>query len=148
MNNKRNFVFGEKPEDYGSALYKALVEICPELENCENVYCKLEDGEYSLMEPFTIERHGSTVFAAHTYVQDGDLMYDPAVEFLFDTKNKTARAITYELSVTGVYRDLRGEDKQKLRAEVEETALNSMLENVKSYDYESRKLIVEDDEEE
>ncbi len=144
MTNEKNFE--ETSRDYGKELYEALVEICPELEQCGEVYCKLENGENSFMEPFTVERHGNTVFAAYTYKENGDLMYDPAIKFLFDTENKTAHAVTYELSSMGIYKDLRGKNKKRQRKEVEEMALNSMLENVRSFDYEFRTMSVKEAE--
>ena len=79
--------------DNSMGLYAALVEICPELESYKNLSCKYEKGEDSGIEPLIVEKCGDTVFIAHTYVQNGDLMYDPAIEFYFDTKNNRAEAL-------------------------------------------------------
>ncbi len=134
--------------DNGKDLYAALIEICPELEQSGEVYCKLEKDTDSGIEPFIIERSGDTVFVAHTYVQNGDLMYDPAIEFSFDTKNKTAHALTYELSSMGIYKDLRGDENKAERSDIEEMALNTLFENVKAYNYEIKELRVGEEEQE
>jgi len=134
--------------DNGKDLYAALIEICPELEQSDEVYCKLEKGADSGIEPFIIERSGDTVFVAHTYVQNGDLMYDPAIEFSFYTKDETAHALIYELSSMGIYKDLRGDENNAERSDIEEMALNTLFENVKAYNYEVKDLRVGEEEQE
>ena len=133
--------------DNSMELYAALVEICPELESYDTLYCKYEKGEDSGIEPLIVEKNGDTVFIAHTYVQNGDLMYDPAIEFSFDTENHRAEALSYELSGMGIYEDFRDGDRPDQKADVEEMALDTMFENIKAYDYERTQFNVEDNRE-
>ena len=133
--------------DNSMGLYAALVEICPELEKYDNLSCKYEKGEDSGIEPLIVEKQGDTVFIAHTYVQNGDLMYDPAIEFSFDTKNHRAEALSYELSGMGIYENFRDGERPDQKADVEEMALDTMFENIKAYGYERTKFNVDDDRE-
>ncbi len=133
--------------DNSMELYAALVEICPELEKYDNLSCKYEKGEDSGIEPLIVEKQGDTVFIAHTYVQNGDLMYDPAIEFSFDTKNHRAEALSYELSGMGIYQNFRDGALPDMKADVEEMALGTMFENIKAYGYERTKFNVDDDRE-
>lgn len=126
----------------GQELYAALVEICPELENYYDVYCKYEVGKDSGIEPLCVEKHGDIVLIAHTYVQNGDLMNDPAIQFEFDTDTKSAKAISYEMSSIGIYTNFSGENAFEERDDVESLFLDTMLENIKAYNYERTKINV------
>lgn len=120
-------------QDRSSELYAALVDICPALQYSKEFHCKYEAGEG--IEPLCIERNGDVVFVAHTYTQNGDLMYDPAIEFYFDSKNQKAEALSYELSGMGMYQDFRDGNLPNEKADVEEMALETMFPNIKDYDY-------------
>lgn len=133
--------------DNSMELYAALVEICPELESYDNLYCKYEKGEDSGIEPLIVEKNGNTVFIAHTYVQNGDLMYDPAMEFSFDTKNHRAQALSYQLSGMGIYEDFQNGNLPDKRADAESMALDVMFENIKAYGYERTEFNADDDRE-
>ena len=121
-------------QDRSSALYAALVDICPALQYSKEFHCKYEAGEE--IEPLCIERNGDVVFVAHTYTQNGDLMYDPAIEFYFDSKNQKAEALSYELSGMGMYQDFRDGNLPNEKADVEEMVLETMFPNIKDYNYE------------
>lgn len=112
-------------QDRSSELYAALVDICPALQYSKEFHCKYEAGEG--IEPLCIERNGDVVFVAHTYTQNGDLMYDPAIEFYFDSKNQKAEALSYELSGMGMYQDFRDGNLPNEKADVEEMALETMF---------------------
>ena len=131
--------------DNSMGLYAALVEICPELESYKNLSCKYEKGEDSGIEPLIVEKCGDTVFIAHTYVQNGDLMYDPVIEFSFDTQNHRAEALSYELSGMGIYQDFYDGNLPDQKADVEEMALDVMFENIKAYGYERTSFNADDD---
>lgn len=103
-------------QDRSSELYAALVDICPALQYSKEFHCKYEAGEG--IEPLYIERNGDVVFVAHTYTQNGDLMYDPAIEFYFDSKNQKAEALSYELSGMGMYQDFRDGNLPNEKADV------------------------------
>lgn len=120
-------------QDRSSELYAALVDICPALQYSKEFHCKYEAGEG--IEPLCIERNGDVVFVAHTYTQNGDLMYDPAIELYFDSKNQKAEALSYELSGMGMYQDFRDGNLPNEKADVEEMALETMFPNIKDYNY-------------
>ena len=121
--------------DHSTELYAALVEICPELENYDSFNSKYEKGEDSEIEPLIIEKNGNNVFIAHTYTQNGDLMYDPAIEFSFDTKNHRAEVTSYQLDGMGIYEDFSDGTHNDMKTDVEEMALDTLFENIKSYNY-------------
>ncbi len=133
--------------DRGNEIYAALIEICPELEQSDEVYCNLSMKQDCGIEPFIIERNGDTVFVAHTYEQNGDLMYDPAIEFSFDTENKTANALSYELSSMSIYQNFRNSDNPDQKADTEEMALDTLFANVIAYGYDTKELEIGEAEE-
>ena len=147
LGDEYNNLAAEVQIDNSMELYAALVEICPELESYDNLSCKYDKGENSGIEPLIVEKFGDTVLIAHTYVQNGDLMYDPAIEFSFDTKNHRAQALSYELSGLGIYQNIRDGNQTDQKADVEEMALGVMFENIKAYGYERTKFNVEDNRE-
>ncbi|MGN0606961.1 MAG: DUF6908 domain-containing protein [Oscillospiraceae bacterium] len=122
--------------DHSTELYAALVEICPELESYDSLNCKYEKGMNSEIEPLIVKKNGDTVFIAHIYTQNGDLMYDPAMEFTFDTQNHRAEVTSYQLSGMGIYEDFSDGNQKDMKNDVEEMALDTMFENIKSYGYE------------
>lgn len=94
----------------GSILYDKLVAICPELESGEN-FCK--HYEAPGLEPLTIEKYNNTCTIMHTYVQNGDLMYDPAVTFDIDVGNRTIDVTSYEQSSLGLYEEYDDGNQEK-----------------------------------
>ncbi len=127
-----NILLMQQPGGRGQELYEALAEICPEIQYTDDLYCKYEAGKG--IEPLSVERHGDIVFLAHTYEQNGDIMYDPAYEFKIDTQNRTAEIISYELSGMGVYQTFDKDSPE--RADAENSALDLTLKNIKEYGYE------------
>ena len=51
----------------------------------------------------SVELHGNTLSIAHTYEQNGDLMYDPRIDFKVDYSNEKVIPISYENSGMGIY---------------------------------------------
>lgn len=142
----------EVKADNSMELYAALAEICPELESYDNLSCKYEKGANEVgldsgIEPLIVEKFEDTVFIAHTYVQNGNLMYDPAIEFSFDTQNHRAEALSYQLSGLSIYQDFRDGNLPDQKADVEEMALGVMFENIKAYGYERTEFNADDDRE-
>lgn len=75
--------------------YDFLMWLAPEILTGEARYLRFEAGA-SFM-PLTVERIGENRLAiAHTYKQDGDLMADPDMEFVFDREAGTLSARTYQ----------------------------------------------------
>ncbi len=54
-------------------------------------------------DPLSVELHDNIFSIAHTYEQNGDLMYDPMVCFIVDYENEKVIPISYENSGLGIY---------------------------------------------
>lgn len=64
-------------------------------------YIRFESAGF---EPIYIEKIGEDVYAmAHTYVEFGDLMYDPEMTFQIDTQNRRISMLSFEQSSPPVY---------------------------------------------
>lgn len=62
-------------------------------------YLQFESDGY---EPLYLEHIGSNFYAmAHTFTQNGDLMFDPEITFILDRNAKTFRPCTYQQSGVG-----------------------------------------------
>jgi len=70
----------------------------------EKDYKSLEaDGDG--LEPFHIEICGDELTMSQTYEQNGDLMYDPRIDFVIDRENEKLIPIRYENSGLGKYEE-------------------------------------------
>ena len=82
--------------------YRALGKIAPMILSGETDHVRLTAGE-GLM-PLSIERlSANRIAVAHNYVQNGDIMADPDMEFVIDAENKTLSARTYQQDGLGLY---------------------------------------------
>ena len=60
--------------------------------------------EVSTMEKVVDLSNNDNIFSiGHTYVQNGDLMYDPMISFIVDYENEKVIQISYENSGMGIY---------------------------------------------
>ena len=76
--------------------YRAFARQFPEIVSGEYRYLELRSGEGRGLMPLTIQRIGENEIAvAHTYEQDGDLMYDPEMTFHIDTEKGTLEPLTF-----------------------------------------------------
>ncbi|MBR1444641.1 MAG: hypothetical protein IJ583_14040, partial [Firmicutes bacterium] len=81
--------------------------------NLQKLYPEIFSGEHSAekykgidgMEDFSIEINGSELTLMHTFVQNGDLMYDPRIDYRIDFENQTLQAKNYEMSSLGLYQE-------------------------------------------
>ncbi|MBP1534199.1 MAG: hypothetical protein IK999_08760 [Ruminococcus sp.] len=80
-------------------------------------------------EPLVAEMEGDILTLAHTYVQNGDLMWDPRIDFKVDYENKKATPINYENSGTGCYEEY---DIENLTPETAEK-INDLLDFVDTW---------------
>ncbi|MBQ7009132.1 MAG: hypothetical protein IJN05_07950, partial [Ruminococcus sp.] len=62
---------------------------------------KYEAGEG--WDTLSVELNDNVFSIAHTYVQNGDLMYDPMISFIVDYENEKVIPISYENSGMGIY---------------------------------------------
>ena len=83
-------------------LYEKFAELFPQFAEGEYSYMKLEAGE--AMMPLSLEYlFGDRISVMHTYKLNGDLCYDPMMEFRFDNIGKTMSASMYEQSIPPRY---------------------------------------------
>ena len=76
--------------------YRSFARQFPEIVSGEYRYLELRSGEGSGLMPLTIQRIGEDEIAvAHTYEQNGDLMYDPEMTFHLDTERGTLEPLTF-----------------------------------------------------
>lgn len=88
-----------KTED---VIYQKIAEMFPQVIAEKEFYNKYELSGY---EPLTIEKNGDICMIMHTYVQNGDLMYDPSISFAIDTEKETITLLEYEQSGLGIYQN-------------------------------------------
>ncbi len=80
-----------------------LQKLYPEIFSGEHSYEKHKgEGSY---EDFSIERYGDTLTLMHTFEQNGDLMYDPRIDYKIDFENQTLHAVNYEMSSLAIYQE-------------------------------------------
>lgn len=109
---KASNITGDRANKAAQRNYTFLSEYAPYIMDGTLDYVRFESDTY---EPLYIERINEDQLAmAHTYVQNGDIMYDPEIVFYVDDKNKTLRPMTYEQSDMGVYQRVYDPDDDAL----------------------------------
>ena len=82
-------------------LYDKLSELFPDFMNQKYSYLKLESPGF---EPLSLEWiFGDRISVMHTYTLNGDLMYDPMIEFHVNSVDKTMTATMFEQSMPPLY---------------------------------------------
>lgn len=81
-------------------LFERLVDSFPEIMTGEESYIKYEAECFM---PLHVEMNSDILTIAQTYVQNGDLMYDPRIDFKVDYENKKVIPQSFENSGEGVY---------------------------------------------
>ena len=87
----------EKPQNntYEHRNYVLLKKLAPEILSKESSYIHFVAG--SAIMPLTVEHlSGNRIAVSHYYSQDGDMIADPDMEFVFDNENETLTAVTYQ----------------------------------------------------
>lgn len=89
--------------------FRRFQELFPEIVSGQYEYLRLEAGEayYSLV---IHHKYGSHYCMEHYYMQNGDRMYDPYMDFQIDKEAGTLRAFSYENSGIGVYNEADPDD--------------------------------------
>ena len=85
-------------------MFERLVEGFPEVITGEKSYIKYETDSTAFM-PLHVEMNGDVLTLSQTTVQNGDLMYDPRIDFKVDYENKKVIPLNYENSFTGIYEE-------------------------------------------
>lgn len=86
-----------------------------------------------------MEMHDDVLILAHTYVQNGDLMWDPRIDFKIDFDDRKATPISYELSNLGVYEEYDIENfSSQLMGKIKDLLeyTDMWLDNVEAVEYE------------
>lgn len=140
------------PPDKGNTTahknFRRFQELFPEIVSGQYEYLRLEAGEAYY--PLVIHhKYGSHYCMEHYYMQNGDRMYDPYMDFQIDKEAGTLRAFSYENSGIGVYNEADPDDPAY------EKAINGFnnffatwLNNIRSQGYEPVRasMMVNDEE--
>lgn len=128
--------------------FRRFQELFPEIVSGQYEYLRLEAGEAYY--PLVIHhKYGSHYCMEHYYMQNGDRMYDPYMDFQIEKEAGTLRAFSYENSGIGVYNEADPDDPAY------EKAINGFnnffatwLNNIRSQGYEPVRasMMVNDEE--
>ena len=128
--------------------FRRFQELFPEIVSGQYEYLHLEAGEAYY--PLVIHhKYGSHYCMEHYYMQNGDRMYDPYMDFQIDRDAGTLRAFSYENSGIGVYNEANPDDPAYEKAI---NGFNSFfatwLNNIRSQGYEPVRasMMVNDEE--
>lgn len=128
--------------------FRHFQELFPEIVSGQYEYLRLEAGEAYY--PLVIHhKYGSHYCMEHYYMQNGDRMYDPYMDFQIDKEAGTLRAFSYENSGIGVYNEADPDDPAYEKAI---NGFNSFfatwLNNIRSQGYEPVRasMMVNDEE--
>ena len=82
-------------------LYEKLSEMFPDFVNSKYSYMRLESDEF---EPLSLEwLLADRISVMHTYELNGDLCYDPMVEFIINHSERTLTAAAFQQSIPQLY---------------------------------------------
>ena len=128
--------------------FRRFQELFPEIVSGQYEYLRLEAGEAYY--PLVIHhKYGSHYCMEHYYMQNGDRMYDPYMDFQIDKEAGILRAFSYENSGIGVYNEADPDDPAYEKAI---NGFNSFfatwLNNIRSQGYEPVRasMMVNDEE--
>lgn len=82
-------------------IFERLADNFPEIISGKCDTMKYEAGE--CFDTLYVEMRGTELSLAHTYTQNGYLMYDPRIDFEVDYENERVIPISYENSGLGIY---------------------------------------------
>lgn len=83
-------------------MFERFVDDFTEVLTGEKSYIKYESNCEAFM-PLHVEMNSDILTIAQTTVQNGDLMYDPRIDFKVDYENKKVIPLSFENSFQGVY---------------------------------------------
>ncbi len=122
---------GESNEEL-SEIYESLETMFPDVLSGKETYIKLSAGE-CFDSLFVKQLSENQIAVAHTYIQNGDLMYDPMITYEIDREKRTATAVEYENSGLGIYEVYT--DSPEKQADCNDFTL-TWLENIEQQGYE------------
>ena len=124
--------------------FDRLMALAPELLTGEAFYLRFTAGDAFM--PLSIDYLGENrISISHTYLQNGDLMADPDMEFVFDLENKTLSARTFQQDGIGLYQIVENQQGEVVNPDLERQ-LNSFarqwFDNIQSQDYRRQRMNV------
>ena len=124
--------------------FDRLMTLAPELLTGEAFYLRFTAGDAFM--PLSIDYLGENrISISHTYLQNGDLMADPDMEFVFDLENKTLSARTFQQDGIGLYQIVENQQGEVVNPDLERQ-LNSFarqwFDNIQSQDYRRQRMHV------
>ena len=94
--------------------FRRFQKLFPEIISGQYESLRLEAGD--AYDPLVIHhKYGDHYCMEHYYMQNGDRMYDPYMDFLIDTEAGTLRAFSYENSGIGVYQEADPQTQRRKR---------------------------------
>lgn len=124
--------------------YDTLMALAPELLKGETFYMRFTAGDAFM--PLSMDYLGENrISIAHNYIQNGDLMADPDMEFVFDPEKKTLSARTFQQDGLGLYQTTEN-GKGEMANPALEKQLNSFtrqwFSNIKKQGYRRQRMII------
>lgn len=132
------------PKTTAARNFDRLMALAPELLTGEAFYLRFTAGDAFM--PLSIDYLGENrISISHTYLQNGDLMADPDMEFVFDLENKTLSARTFQQDGIGLYQTVENQQGEVDNPDLERR-LNSFarqwFDNIQSQDYRRQRMHV------
>lgn len=134
----------QAPKTTAEQNFDTLMVLAPELLTGEAFYLRFTAGNAFM--PLSMDYLGENrISISHTYLQNGDLMADPNMEFVFDLENKTLSARTFQQDGIGLYQTVENQQGEVDNPDLERQ-LNSFARqwfaNIQSQDYRRQRMNV------
>ena len=134
----------QTPKTTAEQNFDTLMVLAPELLTGEAFYLRFTAGDAFM--PLSMDYLGENrISISHTYLQNGDLMADPNMEFVFDLENKTLSARTFQQDGIGLYQTVENQQGEVDNPDLERQ-LNSFarqwFDNIQSQDYRRQRMHV------
>lgn len=119
--------------------YAMLQQIAPEIVDGSCTYVKMQAGEGFM--PLSIEQLYDNRYAMmHSYIQNGDLMRDPDMEFVIDHDKKSIQALTFRTDgALALDQSVEMTPSPALQRELD-TFFNQWVHNIDEQDYRKEKM--------
>ncbi len=85
-------------------MFERFVDSFPDVITGDREYVRYEPNGATGM-PIHVEMQGDILTVAQTYEQNGDLMYDPRIDFKVDYENRKVIPVSFENSGSAVYQE-------------------------------------------
>ena len=134
----------QAPKTTAEQNFDTLLVLAPELLTGEAFYLRFTAGDAFM--PLSMDYLGQNrISISHTYLQNGDLMADPDMEFVFDLENKALSARTFQQDGIGLYQTVENQQGEVDNPDLERQ-LNSFARqwfaNIQSQDYRRQRMHV------